>query len=235
MAKRSETDVIVVGGGTAGLAAALACQQLGLVPAVADTSKSATADAAKGRSAALFNRTVAFLQKLGVWEACAEAAEPLRTLQFIDDTGRLLRAPDCAFHASEIGESAFGYNISNADLARVFKAEAGRRGLEILFPGRLVSLERDESKACVTFEDGTELRAPLIIAADGRASPTREAAGIRSLGWSYGQTAIAASFSRLHRISPRCWSAHADTAPRKPVEPCLERAHARSGAAACAR
>jgi len=122
-------DVIIAGGGPVGLAASLAFDAIGLKPVLADTSKTASAQAAKGRSAALFNKSVAFLRKLGVWDACSESAQPLRTLQFIDDTGRLFRAPDCAFHAEEIGESAFGYNINNAVLARAFRAEAGRRGL----------------------------------------------------------------------------------------------------------
>src|SRR5947207_2639970 len=116
-------DVVVIGAGPVGFAAALACHGSGLRPLIADTSKSASAEAAKGRSAALFNKSVAFLQRIGVWEGCASAAEPLRCLQFIDDTGRILRAPDCVFHAEEIGVDAFGYNINNSDLVRVFQAE----------------------------------------------------------------------------------------------------------------
>ncbi len=181
MTEFSHIDVIIAGAGPAGLAAAFACQNAGLTPLVADTSKSASASAAKGRSAALFNKSVEFLQTLGVWQACAEAAEPLRVLQFIDNTGRLFRAPDCAFEAAEIGEHAFGYNINNSDLASAFKSEAERRGLCVISPGRLVNLDSGSAGATLTFEDGTKLSAPLVIAADGRASATREAAGIRSL------------------------------------------------------
>jgi 2-octaprenyl-6-methoxyphenol hydroxylase len=213
MTNAASTDVIIVGAGPAGLAAAFACQIAGLRPAVADTSRDVSAGAAKGRSAALFNKTVAFLNRLGVWEACAGFAEPLRVLQFIDDTGRSFRAPDCAFRAEEIGEKAFGYNIANADLARVFKAEAERRGLPILSPGKLTNFETGSSEVCVTFEDGTELRAPLAIAADGRASATREAAGIRSLAWSYDQIAIGASFSHERPHNDVCIEFHRNAGP----------------------
>ncbi|MGO9461272.1 MAG: FAD-dependent monooxygenase [Rhodomicrobium sp.] len=206
-------DTIIAGAGPAGLAAAFACQNIGLMPLVADTSKSATVSAAKGRSAALFNKSVEFLQTLGVWQACAEAAEPLRTLQFIDDTGRLLRAPDCAFEAAEIGESAFGYNISNADLARAFKGEAERRGLRVISPGRLVSLDSRSAEAILTFEDGTKLSVPLVIGADGRASATREAAGIRSFTWSYGQVALAGSFSHERPHNGVCIEFHRSAGP----------------------
>ena len=213
MTEIAHCDVIIVGAGPAGLAAALACQQNGFNPAIADTSKAATADAAKGRSAALFNKTVAFLQGLGVWDACADAAEPLRTLQFIDDTGRLFRAPDCAFHAAEIGEAAFGYNVTNYDLSRVLKAEAERRGIPILTPGRLAQLERVGAGVRLAFEDGTKLGAPLAIAADGRASATREAAGIRSVSWSYGQTALAGTFAHERPHNGVCIEFHRHAGP----------------------
>ncbi len=200
-AKTLRIDAIVVGAGPAGLAAALGCLRAGLAPAIVDTSRSASAEAAKGRSAALFNKTIDFLLRLGVWERCRGRAEPLRALQFIDDTGRRLRAPDCAFHAAEIGETAFGYNITNADLSAAFKAEAETQRLEILTPGPLVSFRETATKASLRFADGTELAAPLAIAADGRMSALREAVGIRKLAWAYDQVALAASFShaRPHR------------------------------------
>ncbi len=206
-------DVVVAGAGPVGLAVAFACQDSGLKPVVADTSKTASADAAKGRSATLFNKTVAFLKRLGVWEACQDTAEPLRTLQFIDDTARILRAPDCAFHAAEIGESAFGYNIGNADLVDALRAEAQRRGLLLISPGKLMDLNAGSTEARVTFEDGTELCAPLVIGADGRNSATREAAGIRSLAWSYDQIALAGSFSHERPHKGSCIEFHRQAGP----------------------
>ncbi len=208
-----DIDVIIAGAGPVGLAAAFAFQDNGLKPVVADTSKIASADAAKGRSAALFNKTVSFLQRLGVWEACQSTAEPLRTLQFIDDTGRIFRAPDCAFDAAEIGESAFGYNISNADLVRALRAEAERRGLPLISPGRLVDLNANSTGARVTFEDGTEFCAALAVGADGRNSAMREAAGIRSYSWSYDQIALAGAFSHERPHKGVCIEFHRAAGP----------------------
>ncbi len=213
MSEPAQADVIIAGAGPAGLAAAFACQEEGLQPVVADTSRTASAAAAKGRSAALFNKTVAFLQRLGVWEACKDAAEPLKVLQFTDDTGRMLRAPDCAFHAAEIGESAFGYNIANADLARAFKAEAERRGVRMIEPGRLVELSSGTAGVEAAFEDGTRLDAPLMIGADGRNSAAREAAGIRSFSWTYGQIALAGSFSHERPHNSVCIEFHRQAGP----------------------
>ncbi len=201
MTETPHADVVVVGAGPAGLAAALGCLEAGLAPAIVDTSKSASAEAAKGRSAALFNKTIDFLQRLGVWDACHDRAEPLRALQFIDDTGRRLRAPDCVFHAEEIGETAFGYNISNADLVAALKAEVEKQKLQVLTPGPVIGFRETATKASLRFADGTELAAPLAIAADGRMSALREAAGFRKLAWTYDQVALAASFrhARPHR------------------------------------
>ncbi len=213
MSELADKDIMIVGAGPVGFAAALAFAASGLKPLVADTSKSASADAAKGRSAALLNRSIAFLQRLGVWEACSQAAEPLRTLQFIDDTGRLFRAPDCAFHAAEIGEPAFGYNINNSDLARIFRTEAERRGIPVISPGRLINLEDEEAKVRLLFEDGTEVYAPLAVGADGRMSATRQAAGIRSLAWTYGQIALAGSFSHQRPHNSVCIEFHRNAGP----------------------
>jgi 2-octaprenyl-6-methoxyphenol hydroxylase len=127
MSFTQRSEVIVIGAGPAGLAAAIGCHEAGLIATVVDTSPAASAHAATGRSAALFSTTIAFLARLGVWDRCAPHAEPLRALQFIDDTGRRLRAPDALFKAAEIGEEAFGCNIANADLARALKEIAAER------------------------------------------------------------------------------------------------------------
>ena len=166
-----------------------------------DTSESASTYAPKGEALRSSTRPSPSCSGLGVWEGCKAHAEPLKALQFIDDTGRRLRAPDCVFHAEEIGEAAFGYNITNADLVAAFKAEAEKQNLPIITPGPLTSFRETATKASLRFADGTELRAPLAIAADGRMSATREAAGFRKLSWAYDQVAMAASFSheRPHR------------------------------------
>ena len=237
----TRTDVAIIGAGPAGLAAAFACQDEGLKLTIVDTSKAASTAAAQGRSAALFNKTVAFLERLGVWQICGNAAEPLKTLAFTDDTGRMLRAPDCAFHAAEIGEGAFGYNIANAALAKAFACEAERRGIPVLSPGKLTGLGTGPAgtEAEARFEDGSVLYAPLIIGADGRNSSAREAVGIRSYSWNYSlrssspeggsanklrssspkdgganiQTAIAGSFSHERPHNGTCIEFHRDAGP----------------------
>src|SRR5690242_6315601 len=104
-------QVAIVGGGPAGLTAAIAVAAAGLQTVL--ITREAPAD---HRTTALFADSVTALETLGVWAHCSTFAAPLRTLPIVDDTERLLRAPEARFEASEIGLPAFGYNIENKDL-----------------------------------------------------------------------------------------------------------------------
>src|SRR3954452_16881038 len=103
-------DVIVVGGGPAGIAAAIALSQTGARTALV-ARKAPYAD---NRTTALLGGSVDFLEGLGVWPACRDRAAGLKTMRLGDDTGRVIRAPDVRFAADEIGLDVFGYNIANA-------------------------------------------------------------------------------------------------------------------------
>src|SRR3954447_4876931 len=105
-------DGVVIGGGPAGLAAALALAQAG-----ANTALIARrAPYADNRTTALLGGSVDLLQQLDVWPRCADQSAPLQAMRLVDDTGRLIRAPEVRFSAEEIGLDAFGQNIDNASL-----------------------------------------------------------------------------------------------------------------------
>jgi 2-octaprenyl-6-methoxyphenol hydroxylase len=211
--KAVSVDIAIIGAGPAGLAAAIGFSRAGFKTAIADTSPQASKKAATGRSAALLSDTVAFLDRLGVWKACAQSAAPLKVLQFIDDTGRLLRAPDCRFSASEIGKDEFGYNILNADLAAALAQELAAANIEIARQGTVSALSYEGDRVQLAFEQGLQLSARLAIAADGASSPIRSLVGIRSLRWAYDQVAIACSFSHSHHHHDICIEMHRAAGP----------------------
>ena len=102
-------ELAVIGGGPAGIAAAIALAQTGAKTALI----ARRAPYADNRTTALLGATVDFLERLEVWPRCQDQAAPLQTMRLVDDTGRLIRAPEVKFSSQEIGLDQFGYNIEN--------------------------------------------------------------------------------------------------------------------------
>jgi 2-octaprenyl-6-methoxyphenol hydroxylase len=197
MTPNRSVDVAVVGAGPAGLCAALALARDGFSVALVgapDTRRD-------GRTVALLDGSVRLMRALGVWEALEPGAAPLETMRLIDDTGSLFRPPPVAFRAGEIGLDAFGWNVENAALvAHLADAVAAHPGIALLRAHAAGSEDAGEH-ATVMLDDGSRLSARAVVAADGRNSRLREAAGLRTRTWSYPQTALAAilAHDRDHR------------------------------------
>src|ERR1700758_658846 len=113
-------DIAVVGGGPAGLSAAIAIAQTG-----ANTALIARrAPYADNRTTALLGNSVDFLDQLAVWPRCRDRAAALQTMRLVDDTGRLIRAPEVRFSCQEIGLETFGSNVENRTLVTALEERA---------------------------------------------------------------------------------------------------------------
>jgi 2-octaprenyl-6-methoxyphenol hydroxylase len=187
-----KTEVAVVGGGPAGLTAAIALALAGVETAL--ISKRPVWD--DHRTTALLLGSVAALEALGVWSACAAQAAPLRRMRIVDDTGRLLRAPEITFDAAEIGIEAFGYNLQNRDLLAALDNAARLLGGSL---NRIDSAARavtvGDAGVTIGLDNGNEVVARLAIGADGRGSLCRAAAGVESDVRAYPQTALTFNLS----------------------------------------
>ncbi len=167
-------DVAVVGGGPAGLSAAIALAQSG-----AKTGLIARrAPYADNRTTALLGGSVDLLQSLGVWPRCNDDAAPLQAMRLVDDTGRLIRAPEVRFLAGEIGLDEFGYNIENRLLIAALEQSAAELAALTRFEGEADTVTPGDADVAIRTEEGSSLTARLVIGADGRQSLCRKAAGI---------------------------------------------------------
>ncbi|MDB5517929.1 MAG: 2-octaprenyl-3-methyl-6-methoxy,4-benzoquinol hydroxylase [Tardiphaga sp.] len=205
---RSEIyDVAVIGGGPTGIAAATALADAG----VRTKLIARRVPYGDNRTTALLGGSVDFLARLDVWRRCENDAAALTTMRLVDDTRRLIRAPEVRFAAQEIGRDAFGYNIENRALISALEARAAE----------LPALDRldDEAETIVTGPDhvqiltgqGQSLSARLVVGADGRHSLCREAAGIEVRRRALDQAALTfnVGHSRPHNnISTEFHTAH---------------------------
>ncbi|MGE5261220.1 MAG: FAD-dependent monooxygenase [Actinomycetota bacterium] len=190
---RTTCEAAVVGAGPAGLAAALALAHVGSDVALVGPPPPRYAATAETRTAALLVSSVDFLKALGVFDRLAEEAAPLKAIRIIDASRSLIRAPDIEFRASELELPAFGYNIPNSALAEALYARA-RDVLPTIVPSSVERVSLGEHTASLECTDGSSLDARLVVAADGRRSLCRAAAGIETSDWRYDQGAIASSF-----------------------------------------
>jgi 2-octaprenyl-6-methoxyphenol hydroxylase len=189
----NDYHVAVVGGGPAGIAAALVsaiCGQrtLLIAPRIA---------IAPGRTAALLEGSIALLSDLDVWPVLARRAAPLRAIRIVDATQRLIRAPEVAFYASEIGLPAFGFNVPTGALVDALRRHAEAFAALTIVSDRLTAAT--VTGEAVTLHAGAEaFRAKLVVAADGAHSLAREASGIQVRSWNYKQAALVAILGVEH-------------------------------------
>ena len=191
MAKPLTVEVAIVGGGPAGLTAAIALAEAGI-----ETALIARRPIPDHRTTALLAGSVTALNTLGVWDGCAAEAAPLRVMRIVDATARLIRAPEVCFAAAEIGLDAFGHNIENRHLMAALDARAETLASLTRIEDEAQAVETTDSSVTVSLKSGNRIAARLVIGADGRRSLCRTAAGIVSDGRTYPQTAL--TFNLAH-------------------------------------
>lgn len=190
-AEISRFDVAVVGAGPAGLAAAILLARCGLSTAlVAPASRPDDV-----RTTALLGGSVAFFRTLGLWDEIAAAGAELATMRLVDDTGRLFRAPEATFRADEIGLDGFGVNIVNSALTAVLDARVAKSPRLVRIEAAVEAADLGGEEATLRLSTGTSLAARLVVAADGKKSKLREAAGIETTTWAHPQSALVLNLS----------------------------------------
>jgi 2-octaprenyl-6-methoxyphenol hydroxylase len=192
-----QADVVISGGGMVGLTLGLALAQGGFRTVIADAVPTAAILDPKfdGRVSALAYASVRMLTVLGVWEDLAPHAQPIREILVTDGQAGKPASPfSLHFDAQEVGAEALGHIAENRHIrAALYGAVAACKNLELIAPALVKSLKTDGGAVVVRLEDGSEIAAPLVVAADGRESRLRSEMGINLVGWSYPQTGIVAT------------------------------------------
>lgn len=204
-----DPDVIIAGAGMAGATLALALAQGGLKPLLVDpapfdTQLEPTFD---GRASAIAYAAFRQWRALGLADALAPHAQPIAQILVTDG-----RAPGAAtpqalpfhlrFDSAEIADRSdgepLGYLLENRQIRSVLAKAVIDAGIPILAPAKVVSAVFETRGARLTLDDGQVISAPLAVGAEGRGSVLRQAAGIGTVGWDYGQTGVVATV-RLER------------------------------------
>lgn len=196
-------DIIVSGGGIAGLTATAAFAKAGFDVLCVDPARPVISRDAAGadmRSTAFLQPARKFLEEAGLWDRLAPHAEPLQIMRIIDAGGPEPEARvSKEFNAADISEHPFGWNLPNWLLRREMTAHLETLPNVTFRTGvSAQTLFTRTAEARVGLSDGTRKRCRLVIAADGRGSPMREAAGIPVHTTRYGQKALA--FAVTHAL-----------------------------------
>ena len=189
-----DSDILIVGGGLNGPALALALAQAGLtvtvIDALPDTARKLADFDGRGYALALASKRL--LASLGVWGTVAENSQPMLEIKVTD--GRAGEGPApwmLHFDHAEIEEGPMGYMLEDRYLRiALLDAMESESRITQINGETVVNQSVETDHASIELASGKTITGRLLVGCDGRASGTASRAGIRRIGWDYGQTAI---------------------------------------------
>ncbi|MDP1028227.1 UbiH/UbiF/VisC/COQ6 family ubiquinone biosynthesis hydroxylase [Sphingomonas sp. KR1UV-12] len=189
-------DVVILGGGLVGTTLALALAAHGVTSIVIDPADPAVtlAPGFDGRASAIASASGRMLDAIGLGAALGGRGCAIERIRVSDGLrpGALDFTPDAE-------DGRLGTMYENKLIRRaLFEAAGAAAAIDLRMQTRAVAVDRGAAGVTATLSDGTTVRAGLMIAAEGRNSPTREAAGIKVARWSYDHAAIVGAFHHQH-------------------------------------
>jgi 2-octaprenyl-6-methoxyphenol hydroxylase len=186
-------DLLILGGGLVGMTLALAAARKGLTSHVVDRADPAelTAEGFDGRASAISTASWRLFRNIGLADALGPHACPIAKIAVSDQLkpGRIDFAP-------EPHEGSLGRMFANRTLRLALYEAAAKEPLIAFHPkAEVIERDRGEHGVSARLADGRELAASLMIAAEGRRSPTREEAGLVVAKWDYRHRAVIAGLT----------------------------------------
>ncbi len=190
-------DVLIIGGGMAGLILAVALGTAGVSTAVIEplAPEKLLDTGFDGRTTAIAGGSRNALAAIGAWRGMAGDAEDILEIRVSDGHSPLFLHYD---HL-DLDDGPLGYIVENQIIrSALLERLAPLSSVKLLFGRRVQSLDREGPFAKAVLSDGETVMAHLAIATDGRGSPTREAANINVKQWRYPQTGIVCTVKHQH-------------------------------------
>jgi 2-octaprenyl-6-methoxyphenol hydroxylase len=186
--EKEHFEVAVVGGGMVGISLALGLAGAGIPVALIERAQlTSMAEATfDGRGSAVAAGSQRILEGLCLWEGLSKEAEPILEIRVADGISPLFLHYD----HKEIDDGPLGWIVENAVIRRVLSDAALKSSLKVYDGALLAQCDFEEEAAVLQLGNGKCISARLVVAADGRDSPLREAARIDTVRWSYAQTGI---------------------------------------------
>lgn len=184
------SDLVIIGGGMVGAAAACRLAAAGLRVILVESSAPEPFSSEQPRDrrvSAISPASIALLEECGVWEAIvAMRTCPYTALEAWEKEGFSTR-----FDAAELGVNELGHIVENRliQLALWQKLDT-LANVTLLTPARIVAIRQDKTQAEVTLDDGRRISTRLIIGADGAQSQTRQLAHIALDSCDYEQRCL---------------------------------------------
>jgi 2-octaprenyl-6-methoxyphenol hydroxylase len=186
-------DILVVGAGVVGLALAAALKQASGRARIAVVDPSRETGDGGIRTVALSGGSRALLTRVGAWAALEPLAQPIRKMSIFDGDPRdAVRIEQLEFEAEEGG--ALAHMAFNEGVTAALRAACAAVGVEFI-AGAVSGFAQEKYRARIDLAGGGALAARLVVAADGARSSLRELAGIPTVGWDTGQSAIVATIA----------------------------------------
>jgi 2-octaprenyl-6-methoxyphenol hydroxylase len=183
-------DVMIAGAGLVGLTLGLALEKHGLTVCVIDPLDitKTHAQGFDGRHAAIASASARMLKAIGIWDFLEGQHQRINEIRVTDNNHPLFLNFDRVAEAEE----PLGYLVENRLMRRAqLDAAKNAKNLTLLTPDSFSDINYNPESVCATLTSGREIKAPLLVACDGRTSKLRARAGIRISQWAYKQIAIA--------------------------------------------